>query len=147
MSDERPVLDQINLVSADLAASVEFYRLLGVDIPDAPPGWNDRHRSAAFEGADATDFDLDSPAFAAAWGSEAIPPGPVLGFRVTSRGAVDALYEQLTAAGHRGLREPYDAFWGARYAILEDPGGVAVGVMSEVSEEHRSAPPDLATSG
>ena len=88
------------------------------------------------------DFDIDSAAFAARWGSDALPTGPVLGFRVGSRAAVDALYATLTAAGHRGLRAPYDAFWGARYAIVADPDGVAVGLMSEPSDAHRSAPPE-----
>jgi uncharacterized glyoxalase superfamily protein PhnB len=43
--------------------------------------------------------------------------------------------------GYRGLQAPYDAFWGARYAVLEDPNGLAVGLMSEISADHRSAPP------
>jgi len=49
----------------------------------------------------------------------------------------------MTGAGHRGLREPHDAFWGARYAILEDPDGIAVGLMSPVSDDKRSAPPQV----
>ena len=49
----------------------------------------------------------------------------------------------MTAAGHRGLQAPFDAFWGARYAIVEDPDGIAVGLMSPISAEHRSPPPDV----
>ena len=55
------------------------------------------------------------------------------------------LYARLTEAGHRGLREPYDAFWGVRYAIVADPEGTAVGLMSAPSDEHRAAPPDTST--
>lgn len=145
MPDERPVLSQINLVTANLAASVEFYRQLGVEIPDARGDWNDHHRTAEFEGTNDIDFDIDSTAFATHWGSEGVPTGPLVVFRVSARDAVDALYAELTAAGHRGLREPYDAFWGARYAIIEDPGGVAVGLMSEAAEQYRTAPPDVST--
>jgi hypothetical protein len=36
------------------------------------------------------------------------------------------------------LHEPYDAFWGARYAIVEDAGGNAVGIMSPVDPARRS---------
>jgi len=147
MSDERPVLDQINLVTANIGASVEFYRQLGLEIPEAPEGWNEHHRAADFTGGGDIDFDIDSDAFATYWGSEAVPTGPLLSFRVTARETVDAIYATLTAAGHRGLRAPYDTFWGSRYAIVEDPGGVAVGVMSVPSEEHRTAPPDLSTFG
>lgn len=147
MSDERPILDQVNLVSGDLPGSVEFYRLLGVEIPDTRPGWNEHHRSADFGADRVVDLDIDSASFAVSWGAADFPRGPQLSFRVETRDAVDALYAKLTGAGHRGLREPYDAFWGVRYAIVEDPGGNAVGVMSEPSDEHRSSPPDLATLG
>ena len=145
-SDDRPVLDQINLVSADLAASVAFYQLLGVDIPGAGP-FEDHHRSAVFPEGGGIDFDLDSTAFAEHWGSGDVPAGPLISFRVSARETVDALYERMTAAGHRGLRAPYDAFWGARYAILEDPGGTAVGVMSEASGALRTPPPDPSALG
>jgi hypothetical protein len=30
----------------------------------------------------------------------------------------------LTAGGQPPYRLPYDAFWGSRYAIVEDPGGL-----------------------
>ena len=62
----------------------------------------------------------------------------VLGFRVATREAVDALYGRMTAAGHRGQQPPYDAFWGARYAVVEDPDGNAVGIMSPVDPTRRT---------
>ena len=34
-----------------------------------------------------------------------------------------------------------DSFWGARYAIVEDPDGIAVGLMSPISAKHRAPPP------
>jgi uncharacterized glyoxalase superfamily protein PhnB len=63
----------------------------------------------------------------------------VLGFRLASRESVDALYEELTGAGYRGAQPPYDAFWGARYAIVADPDGNSVGIMSPSDPERRSA--------
>ena len=147
MSDRQPILDQINLVAGDLGASVSFYRALGVEIPDASGGWGEHHRTAEFGDSEAVDFDLDSRAFAAVWGAAEVPQGPLLGFRVETRGRVDELWAALTGAGHRGLRAPYDAFWGARYAIVEDPSGVAVGIMSEASAEFQSAPPEPSSFG
>ena len=49
----------------------------------------------------------------------------------------------MTSAGYRGLQAPYDAFWGARYAVIEDPDGLAVGLMSEISAARKSAPPEV----
>ena len=67
----------------------------------------------------------------------------VVGFSVSSRDEVDGLYGEMTAAGHRGLQAPFDAFWGARYAIVEDPDGIAVGIMSPISAKHRAPPPEV----
>lgn len=139
-------LDQVNLVTGDVAASVEFYRLLGVEIPDVQAPWDGRHRTAVMpesvEGETALDFDIDDRTFADEWGGADVPLGALIGFRVASREGVDALYERVTAAGHPGVRAPYDAFWGARYAIVLDPSGVAVGLMSPRDPDMQSAPPD-----
>jgi catechol 2,3-dioxygenase-like lactoylglutathione lyase family enzyme len=143
--DERPVLDQINLVVGDMDASAEFYRLLGVAIPDRDPLWDDDHRSADVPGG--IDLDLDSERFAAKWnvgfpGSQG-RRGLVLGFKVSDRDDVDRLYDTVITAGYQSQQAPYDAFWGARYAIVEDPDGNAVGIMSPIDANRRSAPPDL----
>ena len=47
----------------------------------------------------------------------------------------------LAAEGVAVQQEPYDAFWGARYAVVSDPDGNAVGIMSPVDDAFRSEPP------
>jgi catechol 2,3-dioxygenase-like lactoylglutathione lyase family enzyme len=141
MSEGRPVLNQFNLVVTDMAASVAFYRRLGLDIPDTEPAWQSSHRTAS--SAEGLDLDFDSVEFARRW-DQGWPDQPrmgVLGFGVASRETVDEIYEDLTSAGYRGQQAPYDAFWGARYAIVEDPDGNAVGIMSPVDPDRRAAPP------
>lgn len=64
----------------------------------------------------------------------------MIGFKVASREAVDGIYTDLTSAGYVSQQEPYDAFWGARYAIVEDPSGNAVGLMSPVDPSRRAEP-------
>jgi catechol 2,3-dioxygenase-like lactoylglutathione lyase family enzyme len=145
MMDERPVLDQVNLVVSDMAASVAFYRSLGIAIPDRDPLWDDHHRSAEVPGG--IDLDLDSEAFApkwnAGWPGSSGRTGVVMGLRVSTRADVDRIYEDVTTAGYRTQQPPYDAFWGARYAIVEDPDGNAVGIMSPIDPELRSTPPNV----
>ena len=51
-------------------------------------------------------------------------------------------YADLTGAGYAGQQPPYDAFWGARYAVVEDPDGNPVGLMSPLDPAYRSAPPE-----
>ncbi len=67
----------------------------------------------------------------------------MIGFRLPTRDAVDETYADLIAHEHQGLQPPYDVFWGSRYAIVEDPDGNPVGLMSPADGDHRSAPPDL----
>jgi uncharacterized glyoxalase superfamily protein PhnB len=144
----RPTLNQLNIVSGNPEASIAFYRRLGLDIPDQRV-WRTatgvHHVSA--EGA-GIDFDLDSATFAQVWntgwrGARDLAGRVVVGLRVASREEVDRLHGEMIAAGYRALQAPYDAFWGARYAVIEDPDGVAVGLMSPISGEHRSPPPEV----
>lgn len=148
MSDARPVLDQINLVTTDFESSLAFYRLLGVDLPEQGLFKKDdqpHHANAKTGGAD---FDLDSPAFGAAWNSgwrgQADLNGRILmTFRFDTREGVDARHAELMGAGYRSLHAPSDAFWGARFAVVEDPSGLAVGLMSRSDPAKRSAPPEF----
>ncbi len=147
MTEPRVVLDQLNLVVRDMDAMVAFYRRLGVDIPDRDPAWDPHHRSAASPGSPGSpglDLDLDSERFAgmwnAGWGGSA-RPGLVIGFRVATRAAVDEIHDELVGAGYRSQQPPYDAFWGSRYAVVEDPDGNAVGLMSPRDDAFRSEPP------
>jgi uncharacterized glyoxalase superfamily protein PhnB len=141
--------DQVNVVSGDPARSIAFYRLLGLPMPDARAFSSEAgifHAEADPESEATASFEMDSVAFAKAWNptwqDEANLAGRVvLGFRVDTRESVDAVYERLVSTGHPGVLPPHDAFWGARYAIVEDPDGIAVGIMSPVSQHHRSSPP------
>lgn len=137
-----PRLEQVNIVAGDVDAAAAFYRRLGVEIEDGPPEWAAHHRNGRGAGAD---VDVDSEAFAAVW-NEGWPGGTglVLGFRVDSRDDVDRLYDELTGAGHVGQQPPWDAFWGSRFAVVTDPAGNAVALMSPADAAHRSPvdPPD-----
>ncbi len=136
-------LDMLNLIVTDVEASRAFYVRLGLDFGDArDPEWDDRHVSARRSDGGSLDVDLDSAAFAGQW-DEGWPGGTgvVLGFKVDGRDEVDALVAELSAAGVPVQQTPYDAFWGARYAIVSDPDGNGVGIMSPVDDAHRSAPP------
>jgi uncharacterized glyoxalase superfamily protein PhnB len=41
---------------------------------------------------------------------------------VPDRESVDRLHAELRAAGHASPQDPFDAFFGSRYAVVEDPG-------------------------
>ena len=134
---DTPRIDQLNIVVGDMDAAAAFYRRLGFEIPDMDPEWADwqpHHRAFAAPGG--LEVDLDSAAFADDWGG--VRGGTVIGVRLGTREAVDETHADLVAAGHESVRDPYDAFWGARYAIVRDPDGNPVGLMSPIDESRRS---------
>ncbi len=132
-------LDQINVIVSDMDAAVAFYRRLGLEI-DAAPG--SQHVAVRLPHGLLLEF--DSAGFAAHWDSGYRGPtgsGVVIGFSLPSREAVDQAYADLTGAGGAARQPPYDAFWGARYAIVEDPDGNAVGLMSPIDASAKFWPP------
>jgi catechol 2,3-dioxygenase-like lactoylglutathione lyase family enzyme len=136
-------LDQINIVVRDMEAMSEFYRRLGLRIDAASAEWAAHHRSdSGVEDGGALDFDLDSQEFARLWNEGWTGgPGVVLTFRVESRDEVDRLYGDLASAGYRTQQPPYDTFWGARFAVVADPDGNSVGLMSHADPTRATAPP------
>ena len=42
----------------------------------------------------------------------------------------DAAYEKAVAAGAKSVKPPEDAFWGDRYAVVEDPFGYSWAVLT-----------------
>lgn len=148
----KPVFNKVNLVCGDFDASLAFYRRLGVEIPESAV-WRTRsgghHANALDRSSDqAIQLDLDSSAFAQIWNSgwkdrSDLKGRVVIGFFVPDRNDVDEVFDGMMVAGYRALQEPDDAFWGARYAIIEDPDGIAVCVMSPKSSDWKSSPPAL----
>jgi len=146
--DLTPELDQLNLVVDDIAATVAFYRLLGLEIPDDSIWRSGEGAHCSVRFASGFDLDFDSPALARAynkgWSQGDAGSGRVLiSFRTATRDAVDSLFAKLTSAGHAPSQPPYDAFWGSRYAIVRDPDGNPVGIASPPDPELRSPPPEL----
>ena len=138
--------DQVNIVVPNVAAAAEFIRNLGGEVPEMSgewADWADHHVSfpASTSGFDA---DIDSPAFAAHWGG--LPrefAGVVVNLRATDRAAVDTTCDRARQLGAEVLRSPYDAFWGARYAVVLGPGPLVVGIMSPATPEFRRASPSV----
>ncbi len=125
-------LDVVGVVVADMARALAFYRLLGLDVPadaDAEP-----HVEVHLPGGVRLAFDTEATiaSFHPAW-----KPGTGgrvgLAFAVPDAAAVDAAYAELTAAGYHGELEPFDAFWGMRYATVHDPDGTGVDLFAPLA--------------
>lgn len=138
--------DQVNIVVSDVIGAAGFLRALGAEIPELPDEWAEwaPHHIGFPAVASGFDADLDSAAFASHWGG--LPEGftgVVVNLRAEDRDVVDAVFEQAVAVGAEALRDPYDAFFGARYAVVRGPGPVFVGIMSPIDQDRRSESPSL----
>jgi catechol 2,3-dioxygenase-like lactoylglutathione lyase family enzyme len=121
-----PTFDFIGMVVADLPATLDFYRRLGLDIPAGAE--SEPHVEVTLPGGMRLAFDPVStmhafnPGWTAPTGSYRIS----LAFACADPAEVDHWYGELTGAGYRGHLAPFDAFWGQRYAVLLDPDGNGV---------------------
>ena len=52
--------------------------------------------------------------------------------RCDSAREVDETYARVAQAGYPGLKEPWDALWGQRYAFLQDPDGNRVDIFAAI---------------
>ncbi len=127
-----PSLDAIGIVSKDLAASIRFYRLLGVTFPE-PDG--DHVEAVLPNGLRLMLDDLKlitqlDPEWTA-------PTGHRMGlaFACASPAEVDAVHARVTAAGHASKTAPWDAFWGQRYAQIVDPDGNIVDLFAALPSQ------------
>jgi uncharacterized glyoxalase superfamily protein PhnB len=143
MSDASPDLHMLNVVVSDMVASLEFYRRLGVAVPDGEDALG-VHVQLRMPGGFSLELDTAESArvWHAGWRADPASVTVVIGFALPSREAVDERYAELTSAGYVGRQPPFDAFWGARYAIVGDPDGNDVGLMSPIDESRRSWPPE-----
>ena len=139
---------QLNIVADNLDATISFYRRLGIAMGEPARSAAGEPFHVNSEGAEGALLEADSAAFAGAW-NEGWKDEPNLGGRVligvhvASREEVDRLYAETTDAGHRGLQPPVDAFWGARFAVVEDPNGIAVGLLSPRDGPHGPPPEEF----
>jgi len=128
-----PRIDLIGIVTSDLAASLAFYRRLGIDIPDA--SGDEAHVEAALPGG--LRIAWDPVATIQSFDPDWSPPtgGHRLGlaFACDDPADVDATYATMIGAGSPGHLDPWDAPWGMRYAVLVDPDGNHVDLFAPLA--------------
>lgn len=114
--------DLTGIATKEMAASLRFYRLLGLSIPSEMD--QEEHVEVDFGGFRlAWDTHEVLRMVYGEWEPEVKGHRIELAFRCDSPAGVDETYQRMIEHGYPGLKEPWDAFWGQRYAILIDPDG------------------------
>lgn len=121
--------DMVGMVVKDMGAALRFYRLLGLEVPEG------------VEGEPYVEV-ITPNGYRISWNSLEMTKGlepdwvePVgqrigLAFKCDGPAEVDALYQRIIASGYAGHKEPWDAFWGQRYAVVVDPDGNKVDLFA-----------------
>ncbi len=122
-------LDALGIVTADAKRSHQFYAMLGVPVPDEV----DDHTEATLASGIRLMWDTEELVRQIQPGWQK-PTGHRMGiaFRCESPVEVDAIYAEVTAAGFTGAKEPWDSFWGQRYAQLLDPDDNIVDLFAPI---------------
>lgn len=130
-----PQLDFFGIVVSDMARSVGFYRRLGLKFPEGAE--NEQHVEAPLPGGMRYALDTEEVVrgFDPDWRRPSEGHAAGGAFRCESPEEVNRVYEELLAAGAAAHKEPWDAFWGQRYAQLLDPDGTLIDLYAPLPEQ------------
>lgn len=124
-------LKTIGLIVRDMAATLAFYRTLGLDIPAGV----EQEPNVDFEAPNGIVFGFLSEALARQADPGFVTPvGQTMNlqFLCESPAEVDATYHRLLEAGYASYSEPWDAFWGQRFARITDPDRRIVNIYAHL---------------
>ena len=122
----------VELVVRDMAATLAFYRLLGLDIPTDADG--EPHVDIDLGGLRlAFDTEATIRSFDREWSPPTGGHRMALAFDCVTPEQVDTAFTELTGAGYEGHLAPWDAFWGMRYAVVHDPDGTPVDLFARLA--------------
>jgi len=126
-------LDAFGVVVSDMSKTIAFYEALGLTFP--PDAAEQGHVEVALAGGLRLMFDTVAvvKSFAPEWEPPTGGHRMGLAFLCGAPADVDAAYAAVLADGHRGLKAPWDAFWGQRYAQVLDPDDNPVDLFAPLS--------------
>ena len=125
--------DAIGFVVADMTATIDFYRRLGLEIPEGAATEGDVE--AVVPGGIRLMWDtVEIVRSFSSWEPPAGGHRASLAFLCGDPAEVDSTHGAMVAAGYRSHVAPFDAFWGQRYATILDPDGNPVDLFARLTE-------------
>lgn len=122
-------IDAVTVTSGNMVKSAKFYSLLGFEFPHFEP--DTKHLEPITKEDDVRLMIDDQALMKSMTGKDPTPPShSPFAIKCESPAEVDRCVERVKAAGFEVMKEPWDAFWGQRYAILVDPGGYMIDVFA-----------------
>ncbi|MGL4609434.1 MAG: VOC family protein [Trueperaceae bacterium] len=119
-------LDMIGIVTQDMAKSLAFYRNIFA-IPENLDG--EGHVEITLESG--LRFAWDTLAVMQSFEPHySFVPKQVGAFLCNNAADVDKTFSELVVKGGKSVKEPWDAFWGQRYALVADPDGNTIDLFA-----------------
>ena len=127
------ILDAVGIVCKDLKQSQRFYGLLGLQFQGE--GESPQHLEA--KTPTGMRLMLDSEELMKKIHPNFVMPksgaGMTLCFKQDSVAEVNSVYDTIVQSGFVGTKAPYDAFWGQRYASIQDPDGNPIDLFADLN--------------
>lgn len=118
-------LNAVGVTTSDMKKTLSFYKLLGFKFTDYKE--NDDHVEPETLTGSAR-LMIDAKEIVKEIIDEDPKPGNHSSFAILydTPAEIDEIVTKVKAAGFKVSKEPWDAFWGQRYAVVEDPDGYKV---------------------
>ena len=134
-------LYMIGLIVQDMGKSLEFYRRLGLAIPDE----SEEKTHVEIKMGSGLTFFLDSrparwdPRFVRRADPERLEGSDsyrsILEFYLKTRVAVEAKYAELISFGYQSHRAPYETSFGMAFAMIKDPDGNIILLSGDLEKQ------------
>jgi uncharacterized glyoxalase superfamily protein PhnB len=125
-------IDALSVTSSNLRTTVAFYTLLGFTFPDFADD-EDHIEPVVTDGS--VRLMIDSKFLVQSiTGVLPVPPThSSFAIKCESPDEVNATVQKIKESGYTIIKEPWDAFWGQRYAIVADPEGYMIDLFAPLS--------------
>ena len=127
-------LDLIGIAVKDMPSALAFYRAVGLDIPADLD--SEGHAEIILDSGLRLAWDTHEVMrrFDENWQEPTGHPRIALAFLCDSPTDVDTQYKRIIALGYTSHKAPFNAFWGQRYAQIQDPDGNVIDLFAELSK-------------
>ncbi len=123
-------LAAIGVTTSNLKKTVEFYKILGFEFPE----FKDDEDHLEPTNQNGARLMIDSKKLIKDILGEDPLPANTSSFAIEYNSAkeVNDTAKRVSDAGFKVVKTPWDAFWGQRYAIVEDPDGYKIDLYASL---------------
>lgn len=124
-------LDAVGVVSTDIDKTISFYELLGFSFGELTP--DKKHVESISEGTSIRLMIDSEDVIKEIIGETSTPSNhSMFAIQYSSPDEVDSVVAKIKAAGFTVVKEPWNAFWGQRYAVVADPDNYKVDLYAQI---------------